>query len=145
MNVKTIHAIKKQLMILKFSAAPIEKMIHTFIEDRQILPLENDQYLLSLQDHIHEVVNELSLQKGYVDAIFENYVLNNSNDMNSVMTTLTIFSAIFIPLSFAAGVFGMNFGSVPALDHPFSFIYFIVGCALTALIMLAIFKRNKWF
>lgn len=144
-NVKNIHAIKKQLMVLKFSATPIEKMIQTFIADKNILCLENDQYLISLQGHIHEVVSELSLQKDYVDAIFENFVLNNSNEMNSVMTTLTIFSAIFIPLSFAAGVFGMNFNSVPGLDHPFAFVYFLVGCGLTAITMLVIFKRNKWF
>lgn len=145
LNIQSIHEIKKLLMILKFSAAPIEKMVSTFIEDASILELENPQYLLNLQGHIKEVVSELSLQKGYVDSIFENYVLNNSNDMNSVMTTLTIFSAIFIPLSFAAGVFGMNFEKMPGLDNPNGFIYFIFGCIITAGIMLIFFKKNKWF
>lgn len=144
-NVKSVHAIKKQLMILKFSATPIEKMISAFIEEEELLPLDSEQYLLSLQGHIREVVNELGLQRDYVDAIFENYVLNNSNEMNSVMTTLTIFSAIFIPLSFFAGVFGMNFETIPGLNNPLAFTYFLVGCGLTAVIMLLIFKRNKWF
>lgn len=144
-DVKSIHAIKKQLMILKFSASPIEKMINTFIEDSQILPLDSEQYLLTIQGHIREVVNELNLQKDYVDSLFENFVLNNSNEMNSVMTTLTIFSAIFIPLSFAAGIFGMNFEFIPGLNSPLAFVFFLIGCGLTSLIMLLIFKHKKWF
>lgn len=144
-DVKNIHSIKKQLMVVKFSATPIEKMINKFIEDPKILPLDNEQYLLTLHGHIREVINELGLQKDYVDALFENYVLNNSNEMNSVMTTLTVFSAIFIPLSFVAGVFGMNFASVPGIDNPFAFVYFLAGCGLTAGFMLLLFKIKKWF
>lgn len=144
-NIKNIHMIKKQLMILKFSAGPIEKMINSLIENPKILPLENPQYLLNLQGHIKEVVNDIGLQRGYIDSLFENFVLNNSNDMNRVMTTLTIFSAIFIPLSFAAGVFGMNFENIPGLNNPLAFLYFLVGCGLTAVSMLVFFKVNKWF
>ena len=83
--------------------------------------------------------------KESVDNLYENYMMTNANDMNQVMTILTIFSAIFIPLSFAAGVFGMNFAIIPGINNPLAFIYFIVGCGVTALIMLSIFKYKKWF
>ncbi len=144
-DVNTIHGIRKQLMILKLSAEPIEKMVMALIENNEILPLDNMQYLLNLHVHIKEVVNELALQKDYIDAIFENYVLNNSNDMNRIMTTLTIFSAIFIPLSFAAGVFGMNFDYIPGLNNSWGFVYFIGGCCFAAIVMLILLKQKKWF
>lgn len=144
-DINIIHGLRKQLMILKFSATPIEKMVSVLIEKDEILPLDNKQYLLNLKVHIKEVVNDLSLQKDYIDAMFENYVLNNSNDMNRIMTTLTIFSAIFIPLSFAAGVFGMNFDYIPGLSNSLGFSYFIAGCGLMAVAMLMILKMKKWF
>lgn len=58
---------------------------------------------------------------------------------------LTIFSAIFIPLSFIAGVFGMNFEVLPGVGNPQAFVYFIVGCTVTAVSMVGVFKVLKWF
>jgi len=144
-NVKDIHKLKKQILVLKLSAQPLEKMINVFVEDDKLLKICDKKYLFNLRGHIKEVVNELNLQKEYIDSLFENYVLNNSNEMNSIMTTLTIFSAIFIPLSFFAGVFGMNFNSVPGLMNPNGFIYFIIGCSVSFIGMLIFFKIKKWF
>jgi magnesium transporter len=145
LDVKNIHEVKKKLMILKLSAIPIEKMVGAFIENEKLLKIDNREYLLNLHGHIKEVVNEIGLQKEYIDALFENYVLNNSDEMNSTMTTLTIFSAIFIPLSFLAGVFGMNFTQIPGLDNPHAFTYFLIGCGCTTVLMLTFFKIKKWF
>ncbi len=143
--VASIHNVRKQLMLIKFSTNPIEKLIQQLVLDEKVLGSANKDYLESLSDHIKEVQSELLVQKETVAGLFENYMLNNSNDMNSIMTTLTIFSAIFIPLSFIAGVFGMNFEVMPGLSNSMGFYYFIGGCLISAASMIAFFKVKKWF
>lgn len=144
LNVNEIHGARKQLMIIRFSAVPISKMIQQLIQEEH-LGVDNTIYIESIGNHIREVESELAIQKETVDGLYQNYILNNSNDMNSVMTTLTVFSAIFIPLSFLAGVFGMNFETMPGLSNHYSFYYFIGGCVLTSVIMVFVFRLKKWF
>jgi magnesium transporter len=145
LEVTSIHQVRKHFMLIKFSANPIEKLVQQLLSNQNILGINNNVYIESLSDHIKEVQNELLLQKEIVDGLFQNYMLNNSNDMNNIMTTLTIFSAIFIPLSFLAGVFGMNFENMPGLANMNGFYYFIVGCVLTIISMITFFKVKKWY
>ena len=72
------------------------------------------------------------------------YNSNISNNVNDVMKILTIFSAIFIPLTFIVGVYGMNFEYIPALKYHWA--YFILGAVMRVIviIMLLFFKRKKW-
>lgn len=144
-KLNSIHGLRKVLMILGLSVEPVGKFIQKLIEDENILPMADISYLESLDIHMRDAVNEIKLQNNTVDQLFENYVLNNSNNMNQIMTILTIFSAIFIPLSFLAGVFGMNFDYLPGLSNRMGFFYFIIGCFVTAGGMLAFFKIKKWF
>jgi len=116
-----------------------------FSKNESLLELDDKQFMDILQEHTTLLTDEVMQLKELVNVLFENYMLNNGNEMNKVMTTLTIFSAIFIPLSFLAGVFGMNFKHMPGMDSPFGFYYFIAGCLLTAVFMIGFFKVKKWF
>lgn len=144
LKMNAIHDVRKQIMRMKFSANPIEKMIQQLLA-QDILGVENRVYIESINHHIKEVQNELLIQKEMINGVYENYILNNSNDMNKVMTTLTIFSAIFIPLSFMAGVFGMNFEQIPGLSSPNGFLFFMLACIIIALGMVSFFKIKDWF
>ncbi len=143
LNYKDLHELRKQIMLIRMNIATLEKMG----QDLAGLPQfeELDHYFESLLHHIRMVVSEIAMEREAIDGLYENYMLTNSNNMNQTMTTLTIFSAIFIPLSFVAGIFGMNFQWVPLLDNPNGFVYFMVGCGVTALTMLGFFKFKKWF
>lgn len=145
LQVSYVHDIRKKLMLLKFSINPIDRLFQQLMSNPERLGQQYKDYVDSLCEHIKEVQNEVLIQKESIDALFENYMLNNSNDMNSIMTTLTIFSAIFIPLSFLAGVFGMNFTYVPGLSSPNGFFYFLLGCVITTVSMISFFKIKKWF
>lgn len=145
LNVTDVHDIRKNLMLLKFSINPVDRLFQQLITNPERLGIQYKDYVDSLFEHIKEVQNELLIQKESIDGLFENYMLNNSNDMNSIMTTLTIFSAIFIPLSFLAGVFGMNFTYIPGLSSPNGFFYFLLGCLITTVSMVTFFKIKKWF
>ena len=87
----------------------------------------------------------IDIYKETINGLYEMHVANISNKMNSIMTTLTIFSAIFIPLSFLAGVFGMNFRMMPGLNNPYGFFIFMLGSLFIAVSMIIFFKKNKWF
>ncbi len=137
--------LKKHLMILRLSASPLDDLMEILTEEEGANWERYHSYFESLATNVRMVVNELTLQRETVDSIYEHYMMTNANDMNSVMTTLTIFSAIFIPLSFVAGVFGMNFNYIPGLDQSGGFFYFIGGCIATAFIMVGFFKWRKWF
>ncbi len=143
LNYKDLHELRKQIMLIRMNIATLEKMG----QDLASLPKFDklDHYFESLLHHIRMVVSEIDMEREAIDGLYENYMLTNSNNMNETMTTLTIFSAIFIPLSFVAGIFGMNFQWVPLLDNPNGFIYFIIGCVVTAISMLGFFKFKKWF
>lgn len=143
-EINAIHEVRKQLMIMKFSVNPMDKLIQT-CNVNNILGEKNVSFLESLNNHIKEVQNMLVIQKEMIDSVYENYMLNNSNDMNKIMTTLTVFSAVFIPLSFLAGVFGMNFEYIPGLDATNGFFYFIGGCSITTVFMFVFFKLKDWF
>jgi magnesium transporter len=75
----------------------------------------------------------------------DSYESINSNRMNSIMMTLTIVSTIFIPLTFIAGVYGMNFANMPELrwEYGYPAAMFLMG--VIALVMLWRFKRKGWF
>lgn len=143
-EINSIHEVRKQLMIMKFSVNPMNKLIQTCINSK-ILGAENLSFLQSLNSHITDLQNILGIQKEMMDSVYENYVLNNSNDMNKIMTTLTVFSAVFIPLSFLAGVFGMNFDYIPGLASANGFFYFIGGCLISTVFMFVFFKLKDWF
>lgn len=145
LNNQDLHRLRKQILTIRLSAGPLEKMIQELMVNQPEEWERYRAYFESLANHIRMVMNELILQKESIDSLYENYMMTNANEMNRVMTILTIFSAIFIPLSFFAGVFGMNFAYIPGLNHLGSFYYFIGGCFAMAAIMVGYFKWKKWF
>ena len=139
-----IHEVRKQLMIMRFSVNPMDKLIQTCISEKK-LGEQNLPFLESLNHHIKDMQSILVIQREMVDSVYENYMLNNSNDMNKTMTTLTVFSAIFIPLSFLSSVFGMNFKYIPGLTSPNGFFFFCIGCLATTVFMFIFFKIKDLF
>ena len=73
------------------------------------------------------------------------YMSAVSNRMNEIMKVLTIFSALFIPITFLAGVYGMNFKAIPELGWTYGYIGFWVVVAIISVCMIYYFKRKRWF
>lgn len=142
---KFLHGLRKKIMMLRLSSGAVEKMVNELLRDHDFNRGSYAAYMESLASNARMALNESSLQKETADGLFDNYMVNNSNDMNKIMTTLTIFSAVFIPLSFLAGVFGMNFEYIPGLSNSLGFYYFIASCIAVSLGMISVFKILKWF
>lgn len=146
LDIRKIHNIRKRLLHFKLALGAFEKMALQMEGDIAFkFQSEKGRHINNLNSHLRELGNEILLQQETVNVLYENYMLNNSNDMNAIMTTLTLFSAIFIPLSFLTGFFGMNFSHIPGLDSPAAFGLFVVACVAMIIGMLTFFKIKKWF
>jgi magnesium transporter len=102
-------------------------------------------YINDVYEQTVEIMENLEMQRESISTLVEIYMTDISLKQNEVMKTLTIIATIFIPLTFLAGVYGMNFHFMPELEWEFG--YFIVwGIFIATGITMAIFfKKRKWF
>jgi len=145
-NMNEVYNIKKQLLLLKTAMYPLLN-VNDLLENEEsgFMSEVMIPYISDLKDHIDQLTNEINLEREIINNLFETHMLNVSNDMNKIMTTLTIYSAVFIPLSFLASVFGMNFKYMPGLAEPKSFYLFFLLCGVIAVSLISFFKIKKWF
>jgi magnesium transporter len=118
-----------------------------FIDDIYKNPLisEYKKYYQDLIDHLYRLNDKLNIDWENLKTLYELHMNNITERTNSIMKILTIFSAVFIPLSFLAGVFGMNFQNMPILQNENGILLFIGLCVGVLLLMLGFFKLKKWF
>lgn len=101
-------------------------------------------YLRDIYDHIVQVIDSIETLRDLLASMMDIYLSSVSNRTNSVMKVLTVITTIFMPLSFLAGLYGMNFTHMPFLQHPYGF-NFMVGLMLVVVItMFLSFVRRKW-
>lgn len=145
-EMEKIYKLRKELVYLSNAILPIKDAIQSFTKDNsQFFTKDINPYYLDVKDHLIQINDTLKAYREMINSLHEVQMANVSNDMNETMMTLTIFSAIFIPLSFLAGVFGMNFGYIPGLKSDVAFTYFVISCIVIAGSMLTFFKVRKWY
>lgn len=141
-----IHQLKNELMTLRRSVWPLRELINSLERGESTLVKPDTRvFLRDIYDHTIQVVETLEGYRDIVSGMIDIYLSSASNRTNEIMKVLTIMASIFIPLSFIAGVFGMNFEHMPELRwrwaYPFGFwtlIVLLIGG------MLWYFKRKKW-
>lgn len=152
------QALKRILIIVRRASWPerdkINEMIRT--ESPLILP-EVKIYLRDAYDHCIQIMDLVENYKEITSSIIDLYLSMVSNRMNEIMKVLTIISVIFIPLTFIAGVYGMNFSrldpatnkvmpyNMPELYSPHGYIYAIVGMLALAVVQVLFFWKKGWF
>ncbi len=141
-----IHALKREVSQLKKMIWPAREMILNMLRSETTLISEtNDLYIRDVHDHINRVNDTVEQFKDSLASIMEVYLSNNANKMNEVMKALTTISAIFIPVTFIAGVYGMNFEYMPELKSPHGYWITISIMAGLMIGMGIYFKRKKWW
>jgi len=145
-EMEKIYKLRKELVYLSNAILPIKDSIQSFTRSNsQFFTKDINPYYLDVMDHLNQINDSLRAYREMINSLHEVQMSNVSNDMNETMMTLTIFSAIFIPLSFLAGVFGMNFAYIPGLESDMAFTYFVISCVIIAGGMLTFFKIRKWY
>ena len=144
-TIQNIHHLKRELIFLRKSVWPLREAISSL--ERGESPLfqpETLVYLRDVYDHTIQVIDTIETFRDMVSGMLDIYLSSVSNRMNEVMKVLTIIATIFIPLTFIAGIYGMNFVNMPELQWPWG--YFVVwGVMIVIFIgMLIFFKRKRW-
>jgi len=140
-----LHRLRRDMLVLRRAVWPLREVLGSL--ERHYTPLITDTtrlFLRDLYDHVVQVIDAIETSRDLLSSMVEIYLSNVSNRMNEVMKTLTAITAIFIPLTFLAGVYGMNFENMPELEWRYS--YFVLwGLMLTiAATLTVIFRRKKW-
>ena len=145
MDKSQIHKLKLQVISLRKSILPLREAVSAFARSDNTLVQDNTRIVVrDIYDHTIQIIDVLENWRDILNGLFELYLSQLSIRMNNVMQVLTIISTIFIPLTFIAGVYGMNFDNIPELHWKNG--YFIIWGVMLflALVLLAIFKRKKW-
>ncbi|MCG2430256.1 magnesium/cobalt transporter CorA [Aequorivita xiaoshiensis] len=135
---KEILKIRKAVVPLREVVNRLEKIDYTIIEER------TNKYIRDLYDHIIQVNESVEIYREMIWSLMDMYMTTISNKMNEVMKVLTIMASIFIPLTFLAGIYGMNFDHMPELHLRYGYYYIWGLMILVFLGLLWYFKRKKW-
>lgn len=144
-NQKELHDIKIQVIRIRKSIYPMREVINRFIrtENPLIFP-ETDVYLRDLADHSIQIAEMSETYQDMANSLHDLYQAETSNRLNNVMKILTIISTIFIPLTFIAGIYGMNFHYMPELTWRLGYFMILGVMAIVAILFLLYFRRKKW-
>jgi magnesium transporter len=119
---------------------------------RQVLSLQalgsNSQlrhYFLDIHDHVSRLVEVIEANRELLAVTIETYLSAVANRTNDTMRVLTVIATIFMPLTFIAGVYGMNFRYMPEIAHPYGYPAVMLGMLALSLGMVLYFRRKKWF
>jgi magnesium transporter len=140
-----IYQLKRQLSDIRRAVLPLREVIGRFTRDEgNYLDASNTIYIRDLYDHITQIIEIIENQRDMVNGLDGLFNTEQSNRTNHVMRVLTIVSAIFIPLTFIVGVYGMNFDNMPEL-HYNSGYYWVWGLMILVVIgQLIYFKMKNW-
>lgn len=140
-----IQKTKRDLVMLMKSVFPLREAIGKMQRRENALIHDNTHiFLNSVYDHAVHIIESIETQRDILSGLMDIYLTNISNRMNSVMKVLTVIATIFIPITFIAGVYGMNFKYLPEIGWRWGYAFFWVLCLACVSIMLIYFRRKKW-
>jgi len=140
-----VLSLKKEVLKVRRTIFPIREIISRIEKNEHALINPNSiQYYRDIYDHAFQLSDAIEIYREMIWSLMDMYMTTISNKMNEVMKVLTIIATIFIPLTFIAGIYGMNFDNMPELHYKYS--YFILwGVMILIFIgMIYYFKKKKW-
>jgi magnesium transporter len=144
-NLRIINDLKRDMLYMHKSIRPLRE-VAGFLE-RGESPLIQDStrlYIRDVYDHLIQTMDTAETYRDILSGMLDIYLSSLSNKMNEIMKVLTIISTIFIPLTFIAGVYGMNFKNMPELEWHWGYFYVLLVMVAAAVSMLIFFRRKRW-
>lgn len=141
-----IQQIRKEILNLRSWMGPVRDILSRLLQsDSHLISNDTKIFLRDALDHAQEVHETLQIQRELAFSLMEMYMSSMSNRMNEVMKVLTIMASIFIPLTFIAGVYGMNFKNMPELEWKYGYYISLGVMALVFISLILYFKKKRWF
>ena len=140
-----IYELKKKINFVKRTISPLRESISNIIKsDSELVSESTQNYFRDVYNHLIHLSEIIDSQRDMISDFLNLYMSGMSNKMNEVMKVLTIFASIFIPLTFIAGIYGMNFQIMPELQWEYGY-YIVLGIMLlVVIILLFYFRRKRW-
>tara|TARA_R110000796_G_scaffold88850_6_gene192023 strand:- start:95157 stop:96248 length:1092 start_codon:yes stop_codon:yes gene_type:complete len=140
-----IQDLKKEVLKVRRQIFPVKELIGRLVDtENALISKDTKLFLRDIQDHCIEINESLQIYREMSMSLMEMYMSNMSNKMNEVMKVLTIMASIFIPLTFIAGVYGMNFDNIPELHLKYGYPMVWGIMIIMFIAMVVYFKRKKW-
>ncbi|TDX53326.1 magnesium/cobalt transporter CorA [Orenia marismortui] len=140
-----IQQIKREMIFLEKAVWPLKGLITSLSKvDNDFFKEDTILYLRDVNDHVERTIDTIQTFRDIINGILDTYLSSVNNRMNEIMQVLTIISTIFIPLTFIAGVYGMNFKYMPELESELGYPITLVVMLFMVIGMLIYFKKKKW-
>ncbi len=141
-----IQGLKKDILRIRKAVVPLREVVNRLEKiESPLIEERTNKYIRDLYDHIIQVNESVEIYREMIWSLMDMYMTTISNKMNEVMKVLTIMSTIFIPLTFLAGIYGMNFEYMPELHYKNSYFLLLGIMVLVVFGMIYYFKKKKWF
>ncbi len=151
-SLQSIYDIKRMLIDLRRSVWPLREALAAFERsDSELIHAHTRPYLRDLYEHVIQVMDSIESLRETVTSLLDVYLTSINNRTNEVMKVLTIIATIFIPLTFLAGVYGMNFDknagplNMPELHWRYGYMAFWAICVVTVVGLIWFFRRRRWW
>jgi magnesium transporter len=144
-TLKSIHTLKRELIFIRKSVWPLRELVSGLERvESDLLSDTTQTYLRDVYDHTVQTIETVETYRDMVSGMLDTYLSSLSNRMNEVMKVLTIIATIFIPITFIAGVYGMNFHYMPELSWKWGYFAALGAMTGVCVVMVVYFKRKGW-
>lgn len=140
-----IQGLKRELIRIRRHVSPVRELLAEMMRcESNLIDAKTHVYLRDVSDHAIRVIESIESYRDVLTGLLEIYISTVSNKMNEVMKVLTVFASIFIPLTFIAGIYGMNFEYMPELKWKWAYPTLWLSFVAIPAILLVYFKKRKW-
>lgn len=144
-HIVVLQQLKSDLLYIRKNLLPARELITTLMRNNiEYFDEDNKYYLRDLHDHMLRNIEELDFEREQINSLMDFYYSLQQHKMNNVMKTLTIVSFIFLPLTFVASLYGMNFSVIPRANDPYGFWEVLAGMGIIAFFLVVYAIRRKW-
>lgn len=141
----TLHRLKRTMIVLRRSVWPVREVVaHLERGESSLVRQSTRIYFRDVYDHTIQVIEAIEILRDMLAGMLDIYLSGLSNRLNEIMKVLAIIATLFIPLTFLAGVYGMNFKYMPELSWPWGYPVVLGIMGIVAGCMLWFFRRKKW-
>jgi len=144
-TLEAIHTMKREMIFFKKQVWPLREVLGGLVRGEvSLISQATGMYLRDVYDHTIQVIDTIESLRDILSGMLDIYLSTVSNKMNEVMKVLTIMATIFIPLTFIAGVYGMNFKYMPELEWHWGYFGAWSVMVGVGVLMVFYFKRKTW-
>jgi magnesium transporter len=144
--IEEVYGIRSQLLKLRRTVFPMRELMYRILNsERVIIPKDDRVYFMDIYDHLLKLSEMIESNREMTADIRDSYISINSNRMNEIMKTLTVMTSVFIPLTFIASIYGMNFENMPELSYRYGYYVVLTVMFIVGSFMIIWLWRKGWF